>query len=349
MSVGAWLAGILAVSCLVGGPRGASAECVGACAGIPASVTAPAVLRTEGMIQTYATHWTGRPELEPGYLPLLGLRQTLTAGMNNLAAPGTSNANSPVPGRPWPTFGNYERSLASDFVMPNEDAMRLCGVSDLIDWSAAERALVLRIRPLNDCARREISPASKARYMSGNLTSYQYFSQLYGVFEVDAKLPRGKGLWPAFWLLSDRGGWPPEIDVVEQIGSDPATIARDPTTARSMNVYTYNLIAAFDHALHQTVHVGGIVRNRPTLDEGFHQYAVDWGPDVTAFYFDRQLVGVVPTPPELKKAPMYWLVGLAAGGGWAGEPEDPVNAALLVRGIAVWRPRDGGGGLGSVH
>jgi len=349
MSVRAWLAGFLAVSCLAGSPQGAAAECVGACAGISPSLTAPAVLQTEGMIETYTTHWAARPALEPGFQPQQGPRRTLTAGMNNMAAPGASNPKSPAPGLPWPTFGNYERSLASDFVMPNEDAMRLCGVTDLIGWSAAEGAVVLRIRPLNDCARREISSSSKARYMSGNLTSYQNFSQLYGVFEVEAKLPRGKGLWPAFWLLSDRGGWPPEIDIVEQIGNDPAAIARDPKTARSINVYTYNVIATLDQALRQPVHVGGIVRNRPALDEGFHKYAVDWGPAVIAFYFDRQLVGVVPTPSELQTAPMYWLVGLAAGGGWVGEPEDPVNAALLVRGIAVWRARDDGAGMGSVH
>ena len=349
-SVRPWLAGVLALWCLVVGSAAARAECVGACAGIPASLTAPADLRTDGLVQSYASHWTGRPALEPGYQPLQGARRTLSAGMNNMAAPGASNARAPMAGRAWPTFGNYERNLTSDFVMPNEDAMRLCGVSDLIDWSAADRALMMRIRPLNECVKREIGPASKAKYMSGNLTSYQNFSQLYGVFEVEAKLPaRAKGLWPAFWLLSDRGGWPPEIDVVEQIGHDTAALARDPKAARSINVYTTNVISAFDPASHQPVHVGGIVRDRPALDEGFHQYAVDWEPDVIAFYFDRRLVGVVPTPPELKKAPRYWLVGLAAGGGWVGEPDAPVDAAMLVRGISVWRSRDGATGVGSVR
>jgi Glycosyl hydrolases family 16 len=52
-------------------------------------------------------------------------------------------------------------------------------------------------------------------YVSGILTTQSSFSQKYGYFEIRSKIPVGTGVWPAFWLLSDDGGWPPEMDVME--------------------------------------------------------------------------------------------------------------------------------------
>ena len=50
-------------------------------------------------------------------------------------------------------------------------------------------------------------------YVSGILTTQESFSQKYGYFEIRAKIPLGIGVWPAFWMLANDGGWPPEIDV----------------------------------------------------------------------------------------------------------------------------------------
>src|SRR5581483_11889841 len=58
-------------------------------------------------------------------------------------------------------------------------------------------------------------------YVSGILTSQGSFAQKHGYFEIRAKIPYGTGVWPAFWLLADDGGWPPEIDVMEGRGQRP--------------------------------------------------------------------------------------------------------------------------------
>ena len=61
-------------------------------------------------------------------------------------------------------------------------------------------------------------------YVSGILTSQGSFSQKFGYFEIRAKIPVGQGVWPAFWMLADNGGWPPEIDMMEGRGQRPGDV-----------------------------------------------------------------------------------------------------------------------------
>jgi beta-glucanase (GH16 family) len=134
-------------------------------------------------------------------------------------------------------------------------------------------------------------------YTSGLISSQPSFSQTYGYFEARVKLPRGKGLWPAVWMLPADFGWPPEIDIMESIG---------------------NPLQAF-----MTVHSGPVptkgVEVHPTSD-GFHTYAAAWDAQNIVFYLDGVETQRMATPADMHR-PMYIVANLAVGGVWAGSPD----------------------------
>ena len=152
----------------------------------------------------------------------------------------------------------------------------------------------------------EAAPASPAiqaitglPYTSGIITSDHSFAQTYGYFEMRAQLPTGQGIWPAFWLLPTDQTWPPEIDIMELIGSEPTTL---------YNFVHYGNNIAADGATYEA-----------GMTTGFHTYGVDWEPDYITWYFDGTAVSKLPTPDGVDK-PMYILADLAVGGDWPGSP-----------------------------
>jgi serralysin len=61
--------------------------------------------------------------------------------------------------------------------------------------------------------------AHRYPYLSGMIMSDGCFARTYGYFEIRVKVPEGKGLWPALWLLPTSHKWPPEADVFEMFGA----------------------------------------------------------------------------------------------------------------------------------
>jgi beta-glucanase (GH16 family) len=144
------------------------------------------------------------------------------------------------------------------------------------------------------------------RYVSGLITTQPSLKQTYGYFEMRAELPRGKGAWPAFWLLPADLSWPPEIDVMESIG--------DPTR------------------VYMTTHskAGGGAAAEKTVSEGFHTYAVSWDPKTVIWYIDGVEAAREPTPADMHK-PMFLLANLAVGGGWPGAPDATTTFPVRYR------------------
>jgi hypothetical protein len=134
-------------------------------------------------------------------------------------------------------------------------------------------------------------------YVSGILTTQSKFSQKYGYFEIRSKIPVGTGVWPAFWLLADDGGWPPEIDVMEGRGQRPDDLVmtthwRNPATGHVDS-------CGFDFSVQDT-------------STDFHDYGVLWTRDRIIYFIDRKPISDIKVPAGFED-PMYMIVNLAMG------------------------------------
>ena len=134
-------------------------------------------------------------------------------------------------------------------------------------------------------------------YTSGILTTQSIFSQKYGYFEIRAKIPVGTGVWPAFWLLADDGGWPPEIDVMEGRGQRPDDFVM--TTHWRSRATGLVESCGFDFSL-------------PASSTDFHDYGVLWTRNRIIYLIDRKPVSEIKVPVGFDD-PMYMIVNLAMG------------------------------------
>ena len=153
-----------------------------------------------------------------------------------------------------------------------------------------------------------------APYTSARLVTRGKGDWTYGRIEVRAKLPRGRGSWPAIWMLPttrERMRWPDdgEIDVMEHVGFDQGVVHGSIHTRR-------------DH------HSIGTQRTARTAvadpSAAFHVYAVDWRPDRIGvlvdgreyFHFDREAGGRDVWPFD---GPFHLVLNVAVGGSWGGQ------------------------------
>lgn len=161
-------------------------------------------------------------------------------------------------------------------------------------------------------ARKE--PYSGYGYTSASLITQGRATWTYGRIEVRAKLPTGKGMWPAIWMLgSDIGtvGWPNcgEIDLMENVGFDPDRI--------HTSIHT----KAYNHTI-GTGKTASVVVSPPYQD--FHLYAIEWFADRIDFWVDDDKVltfknegtGWAVWPYD---GPFYLILNIAVGGSWGGQ------------------------------
>jgi beta-glucanase (GH16 family) len=161
-------------------------------------------------------------------------------------------------------------------------------------------------------------------YSSGLLTTKASFSQKYGLFEIRAKLPKGKGLWPAFWLLPENRAWPPELDVLEVLGDD----------MKKLYVSWHSNVGGKHTADSKAIEV-------PDMSAEFHTYSVVWEKDTLMWFFDDVQVASRSTPEDFH-LPMYMLINLAVGGGWPGSPDKttPFPAKYTIDWVRAYARRD---------
>lgn len=172
---------------------------------------------------------------------------------------------------------------------------------------------------------------AQAAYTSASLHTRGLFAVRYGRLEARARVPRGAGVWPAFWTLgADRGqvGWPRcgEIDVMEYVGKEPHRVwgtAHFPAGGRHRSS-------------------GGRLELRePWAD--FHVYAVAWSPARIEWFVDGtryhvlELDEVAPGDDNPLRRPHELILNLALGGTWGGPIDDAaLPARFEVDWVRVW-------------
>ncbi len=165
----------------------------------------------------------------------------------------------------------------------------------------------------------------KSAFTSARLTTYQRFSFQYGKVEVMAKLPKGKGTWPAIWMLptSIKEGtepWPlcGEIDIMEHVGKDPNVVHT------SLHSELYNHIKGT-----QITHF----EKFDDVFDTFHKYAIEWTTESIKFFVDDNLFfesykgqdGRIATNEGWPfDKPYYLILNLAIGGNWGGEIDETI-------------------------
>lgn len=148
-----------------------------------------------------------------------------------------------------------------------------------------------------------VGRGGKQTYSSGRASTQGKFAFLYGKLEVRAKLPGTQGLWPAIWLLPADKSWPPEIDLVELMGSDPARI------------YMTHHWGSRRQDLHHTTDFVG-----PDFTGDFHVFSIEWEPGRIRWLID-DIERKVETAHVPGKA-MYLIFNTSVGGDWAGLPDE---------------------------
>jgi len=161
--------------------------------------------------------------------------------------------------------------------------------------------------------------AKKESYMGSDYTSARMktagkFDQKYGRFDARIKIPRGQGLWPAFWLLGnniDTVSWPAcgELDIMENIGKEPSIV---------------------HGTIHGTNYSNGTsftLPNGAKVADDYHVFSMQWEAAAIRFYVDGTLYGTHVTSdlpsnaPWVYDHPFFILLNVAVGGTWPGSPD----------------------------
>ncbi|MEW4922328.1 glycoside hydrolase family 16 protein [Algibacter sp. 2305UL17-15] len=171
-------------------------------------------------------------------------------------------------------------------------------------------------------------------YTSARLLTRGKFEQTYGRFEARIRLPYGKGIWPAFWLLGDDSGgtevWPQigEIDIMEYVGDKPNSM--------------FGTVHGPGYSGGESVSKSFVLQN-DRFDTGFHIFGIEWGPDYINYYVDDVLYNQI-TPEDVpgewvfNRGPFYIIINMAVGGALPGAPnaETQFPQTMLVDYVRVY-------------
>lgn len=154
-------------------------------------------------------------------------------------------------------------------------------------------------------------------YSSARLKSESTYTAQYGRIEARIRIPRGQGIWPAFWMLgADIGqvGWPAcgEIDVMENVGHEPGIV--------------HGTVHGPGYSGAQGISAAYTNPSGAAFADDFHVYGVDWRPGSITWTVDGVAYRTVTradvgSAPWVFDKPFFVILNVAVGGNWPGSPD----------------------------
>lgn len=175
-------------------------------------------------------------------------------------------------------------------------------------------------------------------YTSARMQTKHRGDWKFGLIKVRAKTPRGKGVWPAIWMLPTEntyGNWPKsgEIDMMELRGQEPETV---------------HLTAHFGHLWNDKAQKG-VTYTLPNGDFGddFHEFSIEWKHNSIEWYIDgEKLVTLIPSDTGSYIYPFnhqfHLVLNIAMGGEFGSQPDQttPLPQRMEIDYVRVYQQRD---------
>lgn len=176
-------------------------------------------------------------------------------------------------------------------------------------------------------------------YTSARLITKNKGDWKYGRFEIRAKLPEGRGIWPAIWMLPtdwEYGGWPEsgEIDIMEHVGYNPDSVFA------SAHTEAYNHVKG-------TNKTEGIVPKKD-INNSFNDYVLEWNEDEYRVYFNDNHYFTFKNEDKTHAEwpfdkQFHLLLNVAVGGNWGGKKgvdESIFPQEMVVDYVRVFKNKD---------
>jgi beta-glucanase (GH16 family) len=160
--------------------------------------------------------------------------------------------------------------------------------------------------------------------ISGKSPERTLYAFKYGYVESRVRVPEGKGLWSAFWMLPSTGESEPEVDIFEFVGEKPDEIT----------MHTHWLEDGKD------LQHGSKFRG-PDFTVGWHTFGLEWKPNSLTWYVDDVARWRVTDVKQIPQEDMYLIANLAVGGRFTKSPDDstPFPSSMKVDYIKVWNTK----------
>ena len=278
------------------------------------TTTTPGTSTTTGSTTT-----TGTTSITPG------LGSTTSGSTNSGSTNTTTGSTATVNPQPFGQTGTFTMTFSEEFAGTTLDATKW---NDKIwyETSNATKNYAVSNGSLKIWPQRDAS----GKFFNRTIDTDGKYYQTYGFFEIEAKLPIGKGTWPAFWLFNHIGTRRPEIDVMEAYaGGGPNSGWSDANFHPTAYAATIWIDAG---------QLGGTkTMVTSDLSAAFHKYALKWEAGMQTFYFDgKPIYSKAVAMPD----PMYLMLDLWYGSA-SGQPDNTTPTGIAnsyeVNYVRAWK------------